>query len=262
MIYKKHSPPYNIKNLVRFFWEFEGSFDESLSFQQSVTASVSPKLAFQQEGVMQFNQIELFQSGFQGQTNSFLTMLSNQKLKIFGVYFYPQAIPLLFKIPADLITNEIIEISEVLGSEGQVLEEKIMLSNSVFEKINVITEFIENILTQTSIKNTDIVSAIDYIFLNSGTVDVLQLASSQFLSQRQFERKFKRLAGFSPKMFSRIIRFNDTITTISQTRQTLTKTAYSLGYYDQSHMIREFREFSGQTPTEYFSEDISCYFDS
>lgn len=260
-LYQKYPSPYSIQQFVQFFWEFEGAFNEVTAFQQRVTASVDPTLAFQFEGGMNYNQRQLFRSGFQGQCSSYGSIATNSNVKIFGVYFYPQAIPLLFQIPAYVLNNEVAEIADVIGWEGKVLEDKIMLCTSIDEKIRIMTHFIENRALQASVRTGAITSVISSILLNSGHINITALAAKYYLSQRQFERQFRHMTGFSPKKFARIVRFNKTLETIVAAKQSLTEVSYSLGYFDQSHMIKEFKEFSGQAPVDYFLTDISYYYD-
>jgi len=78
------------------------------------------------------------------------------------------------------------------------------------------------------------------------------MARRHSLSTRHFERKFKEFAGLSPKLYSRIIRFQAATQHKLTGIRDLTKIAYACGYYDQSHFINDFREFSGYTPKEYF----------
>lgn len=79
------------------------------------------------------------------------------------------------------------------------------------------------------------------------------LAKQVFQSTRQFERTFKQFAGFNPKLFSRIIRFQTALGEYHNKDKSLTEIAYECGYYDQSHFIQDFKEFSGHNPKEYFS---------
>jgi transcriptional regulator GlxA family with amidase domain len=83
-------------------------------------------------------------------------------------------------------------------------------------------------------------------------VDVNALAGKCFLSRRQFERNFKACSGFSPKLYTRIIRFQAAAKEYGMQYQSLTDIAYRCGYYDQSHFIHDFKEFSGFHPKEYF----------
>ena len=71
------------------------------------------------------------------------------------------------------------------------------------------------------------------------------------MSDRSFERRFKELAGFSPKLYSRIARFQAALTHYGSGLP-LTDIAHNCGYYDQSHFINDFKEFSGYSPKVYF----------
>lgn len=87
------------------------------------------------------------------------------------------------------------------------------------------------------------------LVLKEGLISVEQLASDSCLSLRQFERVCKVRLGLRPKLFSRIIRFSKAYR-LSEAHKNInwTSIAYECGYYDQMHMIRDFREFAGVSP--------------
>lgn len=90
-----------------------------------------------------------------------------------------------------------------------------------------------------------------------------QLARDACLSRKQFERLFTASVGLSPYQFVRVVRFQRALY-LQQTQQFahLTQLAYAAGFYDQSHLIAEFKTFSGLTPSHYFSvcEPVSDFF--
>jgi transcriptional regulator GlxA family with amidase domain len=94
--------------------------------------------------------------------------------------------------------------------------------------------------------------AVHSILDAKGSVSIVQIAREHALSTRQFERKFKEFAGLSPKLYSRIIRFQSATQHKFAGVRDLTEIAYACGYYDQSHFINDFRQFSGYSPKEYF----------
>jgi methylphosphotriester-DNA--protein-cysteine methyltransferase len=74
------------------------------------------------------------------------------------------------------------------------------------------------------------------------------------LSQRRFIQAFKTEVGLTPKLFSRIQRFQRTRSVIHRDPSPdWASIALDLGYFDQSHLIREFLEFSGHSPTTYLN---------
>jgi len=75
-------------------------------------------------------------------------------------------------------------------------------------------------------------------------------------------RGFLTAVGTTPKVFSRISRFLDVCHYLKDYQhRTLTKLCQECGYYDQSHFIREFRVFSGFTPTEFFAGENVVFAD-
>ncbi|MDQ4140594.1 MAG: helix-turn-helix domain-containing protein, partial [Bacteroidota bacterium] len=132
-------------------------------------------------------------------------------------------------------------------------------------RVEVLTAFLRNKLIKNSLKQPPTVfTTIQSIIRNQGLVNVAQLADQTYLSMRQFERHFKNSAGFSPKLFSRIIRFQATLKEYGNQQKSLTEIGYACGYYDQSHFIHDFKEFSGYHPGVYFGRKSSesTYLDS
>lgn len=79
-----------------------------------------------------------------------------------------------------------------------------------------------------------------------------ELAASLYISQDPFEKKFRSRIGCSPKKFAAIIRIRNLINNYSS-YSSLTEAAYEAGFYDQSHFIKEFRQFTGKSPSAFFA---------
>ena len=94
-------------------------------------------------------------------------------------------------------------------------------------------------------------------------ININLLASESCLSRKQFERSFSDIIGSSPKQFLKIIRFQNAIFQKSKHPElNLTELAHKCGYYDQAHMINDFKTLSGFTPRYFFSDcdPFSDYF--
>ena len=94
-------------------------------------------------------------------------------------------------------------------------------------------------------------------------MDLSLLADTACLSTKQFSRIFVEYVGTSPKDFIRIIRVQRALFTMQRNPQmSFAQVAYSCGFSDQSHMIKEFKLFSGYTPQEYLAvcDPFSDYF--
>ncbi|MDP9041947.1 MAG: helix-turn-helix domain-containing protein, partial [Bacteroidota bacterium] len=170
---------------------------------------------------------------------------------IFGVLLQPYAIPLLFGISSTEIKNELIDLTSLLGQSGKDITEQMLLAKDNAQRLQLISCFLEQRISE--FERPEIVNATQRIYSLNGLVNVKNLADQFSLSQRQFERKFKEHIGFSPKSFSRIVRFKSLISNYKKENSTLTQVAYDFGYYDQAHFIQDFKQFSGYNPNAYFS---------
>lgn len=102
--------------------------------------------------------------------------------------------------------------------------------------------------------NLTILESIDRIRHTSGTISVKEIYSSLNVSKSKLEQHFNREIGLTPKEFCKIEKINSFIDTYKNSKdQSLTKLTYLCGYYDQSHLIKDFRYFLNTSPKRYFS---------
>ena len=89
---------------------------------------------------------------------------------------------------------------------------------------------------------------------NAETPTLDDLSEQVYVGKRQLQRIFQDKLGFGPKTYIRMLRFRDAIHYIQKYRDArMTDVAHDFGYSDQSHFIREFRDFTGQNPSAFFS---------
>lgn len=253
MTYYTIPPPLSLSRIVRFFWVLES--DQPYCHRSMADGSV--EMIFHYKGV--FNEItpggieKSFTAGLHGPSDSFREFVINQAFGIFGVYLYPFAIPLLFSVSSDELGNQMPDLAGLTGGDGIELEEKMMTAFSNRARLSILINFLEKRLRQNPKEEPAICSAIRQVIHTRGTIPVHEIARRAFLSTRQFERKFRAYAGFSPKLYSRIVRFQSATQHYGILNRSLTNIAYDCGYYDQSHFIHDFKQFSGYHPKHYFS---------
>lgn len=243
-------PCEELKEFISHFWVLRQDGSEPVNPTYYLTANSLTELTFLFDNVPQ--NPELLFSSIQGQTEKSRQLPANPWVDIFGVSIFPYAVPYLFGIPADELNNLSIPMEELLGAKAEAISLKIALASTTEARINLLSEYLKTALTDKPIDDTRIIQAVHYIRMQDGNVNIKNLANNFCLSERQFERRFKTHAGFSPKLYARIVRFEAALNSHRHI-DTLTETAYNNGYYDQAHFIREFRVFSGLSPSEYFS---------
>jgi len=85
-----------------------------------------------------------------------------------------------------------------------------------------------------------------------GQYRITELADYCHVSVRQLERGFQQVIGTSPKVFARVVRFQEAQRRLMFDPETdLTRLAYDCEYFDQAHFSKDFKAFAGKTPTEY-----------
>src|SRR6266542_725895 len=238
MNFKVIQPPQQLADYVRFFWFSECDASIHKPFVHHAFAYPCPELIFCYKGQFKYNSEfeaeQTLSSGIYGQTQTFSKVASKTDFGIFGFYLYAHALPQLFCLPANELTNQSADIKTLCGKEGEILEEKIMLASDNNQRVKLACDFLKARLKNVKTEYTNILSSIKSISSSSHLTSVKALSDNSFLSVRQFERRFKEFSGFSPKLFLRITRFNSLLYKPFQNKS-LAQIAYEYGYYDQSH---------------------------
>jgi AraC-like DNA-binding protein len=262
MQYYTIKPSASIADYVRFFWVLEGEGSSSNPFFHRALPDYCPELIFYCNGHFTFDRNrstpeKTFSSGIYGQSQHYYKFKAELKFRIFGAYLYPYTIPHLLSLPANEVSNEALDLITLLGKEGEILEERMLSAADDHQRAQILTLFFERKLKKA--KHVDTVSALIKKITDSGEMaPVTTLASQSFLSRRQFERRFKIQAGFSPNEFLRLVRFTAILKSSPVIDQSLGELALTCGYYDQSHFIHDFTLYSGYSPKEFFKQKLDA----
>lgn len=191
-------------------------------------------------------------ASIQAQSTRYKRYATHESFGIFGAYLYPFALPRLFGYPAYDFTNASIDLESVIGRDGRTLDERMIAAESNERRVEIVSEFLLARLRENARDLPPVHRAVHSMLAAKGCVNIASLARDHAVSTRQFERRFKEVAGLSPKLYSRIVRFQAATQYRMNGHRDLTDIAYACGYYDQSHFINDCREFSGYSPKEYF----------
>ena len=85
--------------------------------------------------------------------------------------------------------------------------------------------------------------------------NIENVASRYGITSRYLQKLFLQYTGLTPKLYSKINRFQNSLRLVTKKEISLTSIAYDCGYFDQSHFIREFKSFTGFTPSAYALEN-------
>lgn len=200
-----------------------------------------------------------------GQQKGYYDITIKDDLSLFAIYFYPHGLSMFLNLPLNELFNQSVPLKYILKDLVTELEEELYGTEILENRIAIIEQFLtrqfkksEKRYQYNRIKHT-----VDIINNKKGVVDVEFLVSESCYSRKQFERTFSEIIGISPKQFLKVVRFQNAIYQKSKVAQlSLTELAHTCGYYDQAHMINDFKSLSGFTPKQFFTdcEPFSDYF--
>lgn len=249
--------PLHLKPYVRCFWVLEhdlGANEDSYIYRSIADGCVEMVFHYQSafDELITGGQPHNWLSGIHFQSSRYRRFETKQNFGIFGAYIYPFSVPYFFKVPSDETSNEMLDLGTFLGSEGRELEEKIMTAPCNSKRVEILSAFLEKRLLNIMRRDDTIATSIKHVIHSSQISTVTQLADQFNLSVRQFDRKFKTYAGFSPKMYLRLVRLSNALKQDGNAKS-LSRIAHECGYYDQSHFIHDVKAFTGYHPGFYFS---------
>lgn len=192
-----------------------------------------------------------------GQLSEFYDIQISGKLSLFSILFQPQGLSMFLDIPLNELHNQNIPLKFILKNNTNKLENRLFETNSFAERIRIVEQYLFKLFHKRGhAYNYDrIRKSVSLINQSKGVINIDLLASKACLGRKQFERIFLYNIGISPKQFLKIVRFQNTINEKSKDKSiSLTDLTYKCGYYDQSHMINDFKKLSGISPKQYFNE--------
>jgi AraC-like DNA-binding protein len=185
-----------------------------------------------------------------------MRLKANGRVDIFGVCFRAGGAYSFFSYPAYELTNGLSDAQELWGNKGRGLVEQFF--NSCLtpkDRVDYLDRYFLKQLEQNNLQDDRVAEAIHTIESQNGLVSVDEVAKNTGISNRHLERKFKERVGLSPKQLSRSLRFKHFVSCkLKNPEVSWLDTALDCGYYDQAHMINDFKHYTGLSPSAYFAD--------
>ncbi|HTY25101.1 MAG TPA: helix-turn-helix domain-containing protein [Desulfomonilaceae bacterium] len=183
-------------------------------------------------------------------TRPHATLLHQGAFQSFVIMFQVNGLTDLFGVPSREVTNHTYDADAVLGKPLSELEQRLGNCNTFQQRVAVANHYFAERLKHARAIDR-MAFAADQILSSSGKLSSADLGRQAGIGVRQFQREFSARFGASPKLFSRIVRFQNALDTKARSStKSWTDVAHELGYYDQMHMVHDFREFTDDSPTE------------
>ena len=170
----------------------------------------------------------------------------------FGVRFQLGQGILPKDITMEMIVNDDIEIDGDIF--GKNLTEKIALAKTMSERIDIFKKAYEDmVLGRNSLSDKEKINEylVNRISRTKGMITMRQLEDETNYSACYLRRIFKSFHGISPKQFAQYIRFQNLLMQADKEGVRYEQVALDCGYYDEPHMMKEFKKYSGVTLEQY-----------
>jgi AraC-like DNA-binding protein len=263
-IFDFYRPKPPLSKFVDSFWLYEGYEPEHKSERILPTGTLELVINLRQNELL-FYDAECLEncsrfsgaivSGAHGRS---FTPDTAQAACIIGVHFKPGGAFPFLGLPVFDLADTHVDLENIGGSAAGRLRERLCEATTSAERFQLLQEYLLKCLAHGAEQHYAVSAALEMFGKNQAGPIVREAAKYLGLSQRRFIEVFKAEVGMTPKLFSRIQRFQQTRTFIQQHPSPNWATlALDLGYFDQSHLIREFLEFSGLSPTDYLNRHKS-----
>jgi AraC-like DNA-binding protein len=252
--YQTFAPPESLKPFIKFFWAFSTDIDSPEMTLRAFPDGCPGVIMVQSDtAVCDIHKKKLPAIYLHGQPVKASELTYSGKFLAIGINFQPYALRSIFGLNANELTNTGIDLTCIHTKQSINLAEQLVNDETVEGRIKRLSNYLLY-QHQHNIRQTDetVKYAIALITQSKGNLPLKELQQKLQLSERSLERRFSQVIGISAKLFSRIVRFQETLDQLrTNNYDKLSDIAYENEYFDQSYFIRVFKEFTGFSPLEY-----------
>ncbi|WP_461534205.1 helix-turn-helix domain-containing protein [Sinomicrobium sp.] len=186
-----------------------------------------------------------------GQTINPIELSVKGTYKLIAFQIFPFAVRVLLGVEPKILNDDCFDLTGFIEQNQQL--KNLKKAETTKRQIKIISLFLEEIAKNSSLNpDKSILLAINLIVQFKGKISVSELRNKLFLTERTLERRFVKEVGVTPKVFCKIIQFQNSLAQIkNEASNSLTGIAYENGFSDQSHFIKTFKKYTGFTPSEF-----------
>lgn len=189
-----------------------------------------------------------------GQITSCLRMCPTGPFWMIGARFEPHGARRFFDLPMHEIVDAIVPLSSLIGSQAGSLAARIGEAPSARERLEILQSALLDRLAAAGPSDDRVDQCVGRLIAAGGRISIDELCRQTSIGTRQLERRFRAVVGIPPKLLARIIRFRR-IFEFTETGSPVNwlSAALACGYYDQAHLIRDFQDLAGRSPTRFLA---------
>jgi AraC-like DNA-binding protein len=191
-----------------------------------------------------------------GQTIRPVTLKVTGPFRFVVFQLYPFASKYLLGVNPRELNDECFDLLQLRHINIQSFVDSLLSTEDFGQQASIISEIMLKLIPAPTISFDDRIQlAVHRILEKKGILSIQKLFQDLHITERTFERNFLAEVGLTPKQFAKIIQFQYSLQQLTQEKfDTLTEIGIESGFSDQSHFIREFKKYTGQTPSYYLGQ--------
>lgn len=187
-----------------------------------------------------------------GQFTQVTNRMIGHQFLVFQIVFYPGALYNLTGIPSSELVNEYLDGSIFFGNQVHQVNEQLYEAKSYEMMIAIGNQFVRTLIAKSIKPILPIDWACAQMLNKTSQLSIDQIARQACYSARQLERKFKERTGVNPKLFMRIIRFDNAFRQKnSHPSMDWLRIALECDYHDYQHLVRDYKDFTQLSPNQF-----------
>ncbi len=189
-----------------------------------------------------------------GQRNQIFYVKSTGKTRMLGLRFKPGGLAAFTNVPVSDLLNTLLPAELIVGKAVNSLEMQLADYSDDVKRIQVLDTILKTALRNISADQLVVNQTIDLLRNSQDDISIDTICQQTGWYYKKLERLFLKKIGYTPKYYHKILRFNKAVRCM-RTAHNLTDVGHSCNYFDQAHFIRDFRLFTGTTPSQFKKED-------
>ncbi|MFK7736783.1 MAG: DUF6597 domain-containing transcriptional factor [Pirellulaceae bacterium] len=262
VIYFPFNPPPPLQQFVEtiFFLSGYGPEHAIERIVPDTSASLVIELDDQERWIVDNDTCETLQSckgsWISGPHRKYFSIRTAPDTELLAVRFRLGGLFPLLREPVETVTDRVVDGQEILGGILQDLRSEILKQESPEQKVQTAYHWLEQHMDVSLTPQPAILDAIEAIAENPSQSTLAECVQRSGFSQKHLIQLFKKHTGLRPRDLQRILRFSQALTSIQEGHPvSWTTLSLDCGYTDQSHLIRDFKNFSGFTPEGFRAAD-------
>ena len=202
--------------------------------------------------------IQTFQNVWvSGMHRHHIAISAHEKSEMLVVQFKAHGAFPFFHFPIEQLNEQVVAAETVLDQSILQLRNQLVGNSTSMDKFALVENWLQSRFQVKKVPPATLLTTIQQLQQEPAT-NFQQVIEAYPNTPKHLITQFKKYVGLTPKYYQRILRFQEILQKIQHKEKiTWTTIAYSCGYADQSHFIKEFKHFSGFNPKEFIQQDLN-----